>query len=106
MVNYKDIGIRIRALRRSAGYTQEELAEKVGISASFMGHIERGSRIASLDTFVLLCNVLKTTPNHLLEASLESALEAHMPKNLSAEDRSMLSTFFRLAQDTIDNWTE
>ena len=104
MVDYKDMGARVRKLRRSEGYTQEELAEKVGISASFMGHIERGSRIASLDTLVLLCNVLKTTPNHLLEASLESELEAHMPKNLSAEDRSMLSNFFRLAQDTIENW--
>ena len=104
MIDYKDIGIRIRKLRRAAGLTQEELAEKVGISASFMGHIERGSRISSLETLILMCNVLKTTPNHLLQASLPTDLEEHMPESLSADDREKLSTFFRLAQDTIENW--
>ena len=54
MVDYKDLGRRVRALRRAAHLTQEELAEQVGISASFMGHVERGSRVASLDTLVAL----------------------------------------------------
>ncbi len=104
MIDYQDLGQRIRKLRRAEGLTQEELAEKVDISASFMGHIERGSRIASLETLVALCNVLKTSPNHLLQASLHHALEEHMPAELSTEERSRLSAFLRMAQDTIENW--
>ena len=106
MINYQDIGMRIRKLRRAEGITQEELADKIGISASFMGHIERGSRVASLETLVLLCNTLHTTPNHLLQASLQGELEAHMPTTMSSEERSKLSTFLRLAQDTINNWKD
>lgn len=104
MIDYKDLGMRVRKLRRSCGYTQEELAEKVDISASFMGHIERGSRIASLETLVALCNVLKVSPTHLLQASLQGEMEDHMPANMSTEDRSKLSAFLRMAKDTIENW--
>lgn len=103
-MDYQDLGQRIRKLRREHDLTQEELAELVGISPSFMGHVERGSRVASLETLVALCNVLKVSPGYLLEGSLQDDIEAYMPKGMSSEDRSKLSVFFRLAQDTIDNW--
>ena len=106
MVDYKDLGQRIRMLRRQNHLTQEELAEKAGISPSFMGHIERGSRVASLDTLVILCNTLKTTPQFLLSASLDNTITDHMPDGFSPEQRSKLSAFLRIAQDTIENWKE
>ncbi|MBE5811114.1 MAG: helix-turn-helix transcriptional regulator [Clostridiales bacterium] len=106
MVDYKDLGERIRTLRRKRSLTQEELAEQVGISASFMGHIERGSRVASLETLVALCNNLKTTPQYLLSASLDDDLMNHMPSDFSPEQRSKLSAFLRVAQDTIEHWSE
>ncbi len=42
------------------------LAEKCGISMSFLGHIERGSRIMSLETFVSICQALDTDADALL----------------------------------------
>ena len=106
MVDYKDFGARVRIIRRKQSLTQEELAEKVGISASFMGHIERGSRIASLETLIALCNALKTSPEYFLTASLSDDIDEHMPTQLSAEDRNRLSAFLRLANDTVRNWHE
>ena len=106
MVDYKDFGQRVRTMRRSSNLTQEELAEKAGISTSFLGHIERGSRVASLETLVALCNILKTTPQHLLGASLDDDLTPHLPASFSPEQRSKLSAFLRIAQDTIENWKE
>ena len=106
MMDYKDLGQRIRIVRRKAHLTQDELAEQAGISTSFLGHIERGSRIASLDTLVALCNALKTTPQYLLAASLEDDLADHMPADFTPQQRSKLSSFLRLAQDTIENWDE
>ena len=105
MMNYKDMGSRIRAVRRQHSLTQEHLAEKVGISASFLGHIERGTRVASLETLVALCNVLNVAPEYLLQASLTS-YDQRMPEGLSDNDRSRLRQFLRLAQDTIANWDE
>ena len=104
MVDYKDLGKQVRSLRRSNSLTQEELAEKVGISASFMGHIERGTRVSSLETLIALCNVLKASPHQLLNASLSDEISEHMPAELSNEQRGKLSAFLRYAQDTIDNW--
>ena len=69
-VNYQDLGLRVRDARKAKHLTQEQLAEKVGISSSFMGHIERGTRIASIDTLVSVCNVLSVSPCLLLGASL------------------------------------
>lgn len=105
-MDYQDLGQRIRKLRREQDLTQEDLAELVGISPSFMGHVERGSRVASLETLVALCNVLKVSPSYLLQGSLHDEIEDHMPKGISSEDRNKLSTLFKLAQDTIDGWYE
>lgn len=104
MVDYKDLGQRIRTIRRQSKLTQEELAEKVGISASFMGHIERGSRVASLETLVALCNTLRVSPQVLLQGSLEDEFDDNMPAHMTPESRTKLSAFLRMAQDTVDNW--
>jgi len=65
-VDYKKVGNRIRERRRQYNWTQGELAEKCGVSMSFIGHIERGTRIMSLDTFVAICGVLNVGADELL----------------------------------------
>lgn len=104
-MDYKDLGNRVRTVRRQQSLTQEQLAEKVGISSSFLGHIERGTRVASLDTLVALCNTLNVTPEYLLSASLHN-FDHKMPEGLSERERAKLSEFLRLAQDTVRNWNE
>lgn len=65
-INYAQIGGRVRARRLRAALTQKELAERVGVSASFIGHIERAEKIPSLETMVKLSRVLDTTLDHLI----------------------------------------
>lgn len=74
MMLYDGLGKRIRQQRTLAHMTQEKLAEEAGISLSFLGHIERGTRKASLDTVVRICNALKCSPQILLQDSLENDL--------------------------------
>jgi len=38
------LGNRIRSFRKLKGYTQQTLAEKMGVSLSFVGSLERGTR--------------------------------------------------------------
>jgi len=40
-MDYKSLGMRIRKRRKAMRMTQEELAKKLGLSLSFLGHIER-----------------------------------------------------------------
>ena len=101
MIDYKDFGHRVRTLRREKHMTQETLAEAAGISTSFLGHIERGTRVASIETLVLLSNALQTHPNYLLEASLEDDISRLLPRNLSPVRRAKLSAFLRMTDDMI-----
>ena len=100
---YEDFGRRVRQQRIALQMTQEKLSERAGISLSFLGHIERGTRVASLETLVAICNTLNVTPEYLLSASLHT-FDQRMPEGLSEHDRAKLSEFLRLAQDTVRNW--
>lgn len=103
-MDYQDLGRRVRNVRQHAGLTQEMLAEKVGISASFLGHIERGTRAASLETFVALCNELCISPVYLLQASLHKNDNYRYPTSLSEDDRVALSRFLHLAEEAVTGW--
>lgn len=70
-MDYRALGKRVRQQRVMLDLTQEELAEKSGISCSFVGHIERGEKKFSIETLVSLCNALNIAPNALLQDSLE-----------------------------------
>ena len=63
---YIMVGKRVRQLRLRRNLTQEQLAERAGISTSFLGHIERGSRKLSLDSFCRIARALDCTANDLL----------------------------------------
>lgn len=65
-VDYGSMGMRIRQLRKAKGWSQDVLAGKCGISMSFLGHIERGSRIMSMETFVNICDALDAGADELL----------------------------------------
>ncbi len=65
-LDYNKIGQRIRQARKAKGWSQGELAGQCGISMSFMGHIERGTRIMSMDTFAAVCEALGAKADELL----------------------------------------
>ena len=65
-MDYPALGRRIRERRRELDLSQEELAEKTGISTSFIGHLERAEKIPSLETAVKLSLALETDVNYLV----------------------------------------
>ena len=48
-ISYKQIGANIKKARLSAGFTQEELSYRIGMSPVYFGRLERGERKTSLD---------------------------------------------------------
>lgn len=44
------VGERIRAIRKSKGLTQQQLAELSGLDDAYIGSVERGERNFSIDT--------------------------------------------------------
>lgn len=59
-------GMRIALLRAGNGWSQAELARRIGVSASAVGMYEQGRREPSLDLVVRLANEFGVTTDYLL----------------------------------------
>ncbi len=70
MVNeiYKieDNGHRIKSYRKKMQMTQEELADKIGISREYLGRIERGQNGISIDLAIILSDVFQVSVEEVL----------------------------------------
>ncbi|MBQ6698287.1 MAG: helix-turn-helix transcriptional regulator [Oscillospiraceae bacterium] len=65
-MNYYEIGQRIRKYRKAHGMSQEQLAEKIGISVTHMSHIETANTKLSLSVFVDIARALEVQTDDLL----------------------------------------
>lgn len=99
-VNYQGLGRRVRSARKAAGMTQCELAERLAISTSFLGHIERGSRKASLETMIRIANELNASLDELLADSLKGAPVSK--STYTTRQRVALRDAVRVLADNID----
>ena len=71
-VDYVKLGQKICDYRNAKYLTQAELAKKIDVSTSYIGHIERGTRIPSVETFFKLCLALDADPGVLLSISVSA----------------------------------
>lgn len=88
-MDYKLLGKYIRSARVERKWTQEHVADKIGRSTSFVGHIERGSRIVSLETLQLICNVLELSLDELLGCSPVETKKTAIARTLLAKALEM-----------------
>ena len=65
-INAKEIGRRIKKLRKEKGLTQEAFAEAIGMTVSAVSKMEIGNRVPSVDTFVLLSEFFSVTLDYLV----------------------------------------
>ena len=65
-VDYYQIGQRVRRYRKAKGLSQEQLAERVGISVPHMSHIETGNTKLSLPVLVEIAGALQVQTDDLL----------------------------------------
>lgn len=68
-VRYKKIGAKIVYYRKVRNLTQEELAEKVGITPQYLSRIENGgySKNVSLSTLMKIAGALDVTMSQLMK---------------------------------------
>ncbi len=70
-MDYYAIGQRIRKIRKAMGLSQEQLAERVGISVTHMSHIETGNTKLSLEVFAAITSSLDCRADELLFGTRE-----------------------------------
>lgn len=65
-MDYYEIGQRIRKYRKASNLSQEQLAEKAGISVTHMSHIETGNTKLSLSVLVNIATILSVQTDAII----------------------------------------
>lgn len=97
-MDYYEIGKRIRKIRKARGLSQEQLAEKVGISITHMSHIETANTKLSLPVFIQIAEVLEIQTDALLYDNPKDSINTSM----NSISRILESCDLREAQIILD----
>lgn len=62
----KLLGKRVQRFRKKTDMSQEDVAHKVGISRAYMGYIEQGRNVPSLEVLQKIAKVLKVKLSDLV----------------------------------------
>ncbi len=84
-LNFEEIGRNIRACRIEQHYTQEYIANKIGVNVSHISNIENNRVKVSLTALVAICNALNITVDYVLkhEYTAADAIDGEILKELS-----------------------
>ncbi len=111
-MDYYKIGQRIRKFRKAYRLSQEQLAEKVGISTTHMSHIETGNTKLSLPLFVKLANVLSIQTDELLydtpqknKTAIKGELEEILD-SCSMQDIRIIEDVVKAVKISLDKYRE
>src|SRR5262249_47657860 len=79
------VGERIKARRLELEWTQDQLAQKAGISKSFLFDLENGKRSVGADNLLDIARALGVTTDHLMtgEISEKPVTEVPIPVSLA-----------------------
>lgn len=89
-VNYESLGNKIRERRNFLKVTQENLANDINVSASFISDIENGRRKMSLETMIKISIALKTSLDYFI---LDNVKDVKLKNNTKFDElKNILGT--------------
>lgn len=92
----ESIGRNIRKYRLMKKLRQEDLAERTNLTNNYIGAIERGEKLPSLETLIVIINALGVSADMILADVIDTgymvkdSLLAEKLSKLSAEDRAKI----------------
>lgn len=84
-----DFGTRLKTLRRSAGLTQAQLGERVGLTKSVVSFYELRERAPSPETLVKFVSVFRVSTDYLLGVEPRRSIDV---SDLSNEQIEIIET--------------
>ena len=72
MIDQKKIGAFIRTLRKEKNMTQQELADKLGVSDKAVSKWENGRGLPDYSLLSPLCELLEVTPSELIKGEAQT----------------------------------
>ena len=85
-LNFEEIGKNIRASRIEQHYTQEYIADRIGVNVTHISNIENNRVKVSLTTLVAICNALNLTVDYILknEYTASDSIDREILKELAS----------------------
>lgn len=83
----KDLGLKIKSIRNSKNYTQEQFCELIGLEQPNLSNIENGKNFPDITTLFSIIKNAGVEPNFLFSFKSEDAAQA---SNLDYEILDML----------------
>ena len=104
-INKKLIGTRIMQRRKAMGFSQEELAEQVGLSKNHISNIERGKHLPTTRCIMQLCSILGETPDYYLVGKISEETDSitSMVKELPMESQRIVRRLLETYLDEISS---
>ncbi len=81
-----EIGTRIRKYRETCGFSQKELAKRIGVSNSRVSNWEQGINRPDADILAEICKALNVSPSELLDVRLS-------PDDLDEQERKVIMAY-------------
>ena len=89
------IGKRMRDLREASGFTQEELAEKIGVNVLQINRYEHNKNNPTSDIAAKIATALNTSTDYLLGLTDEPTPMSWVKSGLTAKERAALAAWRR-----------
>jgi transcriptional regulator with XRE-family HTH domain len=83
------ISDNLKYLRKQNGFTQEQMAEKIGIKRSLLGAYEEGRAEPRLDNLLNICRIFNVPMDVLISKDVRSEITAPAGKNGSTSGNSL-----------------
>lgn len=87
-----DMGIRIAQRRKELHWTQEQLAEKMGVSLQTISNIELGKKAVRPENLANLCSYLDVTSDYILYGKRNEQQVSDTVAKLSSLDSEAYNT--------------
>ena len=100
------LGNKIAYYRRKNKLSQEQLAEKVGISTSFYANLERGNKGVSISVLYDLANCLGVSVDYLIYPNQADARIRNLETLLRDKPESFIIAVERLVQLCIEEFSK
>ena len=100
-INYKKLGLRIKAVRQSRNLTQDNLAEMVNCNTSHISNVENAHTKVSLNVLLVIANALNSSIDYLLSDQYENsslALDNALLRAIHACDNVTHDTILKMIE--------
>lgn len=101
MLDKTTLGKRIREARINKKYTQQKLAEEAGIGIMYLGEIERGIKMPSLNIFIKIIEALDISADYVLRDELPSG-ECYIYDEITGKLKDLTPIQRKIASEILD----